>query len=227
MATKKFSTSELRQFFKATVAEAGMPIDRAVKQGGAAQLYKFTKGPHRGKKLRLRTNNNYMVMDSATGTDADNSIPDFEDVDFIGIACVNPDNEQIECYLVPAPRVVQDMKEGHRRSSERLGRESNSDVRCLYFSDERERPWHGYAEKYREFLLPPIPAAMPSKEAQAAPPASITLDFDEASEIFFLAQQVNVECNGDPKVRICSARIMKIIEAQTGKLVDDEGRVIR
>ena len=87
-----------------------MPIDRAVKQGGAAQLYKFTESTAPRQRLRLRTNNNYMVMDSATGTDADDSIPDFEDVDFIGIACVNPDNEQIECYLVPAPELA-----GHER----------------------------------------------------------------------------------------------------------------
>jgi hypothetical protein len=143
------TNQQLRDYFREQMAAAGVPIERVL-GSTASQLWRITAGPHAGKTLRLRTNRDYAVMSLAETPDPEATIPSLDDVDFSGIACVNRSAE-IECYLVPAARVVADMKAGHRASTE--GGASGSKVRILYFRDKADREWYGYARKYADFRL--------------------------------------------------------------------------
>jgi hypothetical protein len=108
-------------------------------------------------------------MSLAEGPEDTAPIPSLQGVDFAGIACVNYSDE-VECYLVPAPRLIADMKAGHRAATERLRRgPSGSRVRILFFGDRADRPWHGYARKFAEFRLGAVERARVSQGRQQGP----------------------------------------------------------
>jgi hypothetical protein len=159
------TNQDLREALRDRMEAAGMPIERVQGSHPANQLYRVAAGPHAGKKLRLRTNRDYAVMALAEGSDYTALIPSLQNVEFVGIACVNHSG-QVECYIVPAPRLIEDMKAGHGAASERLNRgPSGSKVRILYFGDRTNRPWHGYARKYAEFRLGSAVSAPRSRTA--------------------------------------------------------------
>jgi hypothetical protein len=150
---QNLTNADLREIFKRRMASCGTPIERVDRSGGPSQLYKFAAGPNTGKRLRLRTNHEWAVMSIADGTDSNEPIPSLESADFVGIACINTETGAVECYEVPATRVVGDMKVGHRDATR--GRDSGSKVRILYFRNhEEERSWYGFASKYARFMIP-------------------------------------------------------------------------
>jgi hypothetical protein len=163
--TNILTNQELRSILRDRMEAAGMPIERVPGGHAANQLYRITAGTNAEKTVRLRTNRDYAVMALAEGPDYAAVISSLEDIDLVAIACVNPSGEA-ECYLVPASRLNEDMKAGHRAASGRLNRPSNSNVRILYFRYRVDRPWHGYARKYAEFRLGPAVEAQPSTTSQ-------------------------------------------------------------
>jgi hypothetical protein len=224
---KDIPTKELRETFKAAMEAAGMPI--RIKNKGAEQLYEILNGSLEGKKLRLRTNNDYALMSVAAETDFDAPIPDFQNVDFVGSACVNPAGGVI-CHLIPSGEAHSDSQKSCKAWVERRGRtKSNSAIRIIRFgfgpSGESE-----YAEKYRKYLLPAVPLSPePGDDGLISTPATrldrVPVKPIELQEAYSLAKQIFVEAGDDPKIQICSDRIMRIVEGYLGKLEPDEDRV--
>jgi hypothetical protein len=157
MPNSNIPTNDLRAILMRALGAAGQPVTKA--EGfSSAQKYRFTAGPNVGKTVRFRTNRGYAVMSLADDVGDTAPISALESVDFCAFACVNPER-QIECYLVPSARIVPDMKESNRGTTERhlqRGEPNTNKVRVLHLS-ERSGVEYGFARKYAEFRLPSPP----------------------------------------------------------------------
>jgi hypothetical protein len=169
---RRYETTVLRNFGREAMAAAGMPIEPMMDGHAASQLYriKANAGRNAGRLVLLRTNNQWAVMDYATGTASTDPIEHVERADFVCIVCVTPLGE-IETYVVPADRLSADMKAGHQAFTDRIGRPSNGTVRILKFSNDPARSWHGYSEKYATFKIgqtprPDVPPPQPRRSGR-------------------------------------------------------------
>jgi hypothetical protein len=145
------SNQDLRRTLLVRLQATGRPTER-VREGqvSAAQVYRIISGADEGKTVRVRTNRAWALIANASDSHWNAPIPLFDDVDFVAAACINSQG-QAEFYLIPASRVIEDMRAAHQAYCERRNQPSGSNVRALYFAaDPQHRPWFG---KYAEFRL--------------------------------------------------------------------------
>jgi hypothetical protein len=226
-SNRDIPTKELRETFKAAMKAAGMPI--RIKNKGAEQLYEILAGTLEGKTVRLRTNKEYQLMSVAAETDFDAPIPHFQNIDFVGSACVNPAGKVI-CHLIPSGEAHSDSQKSCKAWVERRGRtKSDSNIRIIRFGFGPSGD-PDYAEKYNKYLLPAVPLSPERGDDGLISTAASRLDRVpvkpiELQEVYSLGKQIFVEAGDDPKIQICSDRIMRIVEGYLGKLEPDEDRV--